>query len=201
MGEKLTGDFRKYTGKKFLGAWDVPDGADLILTIDHVELEEVQNEKGKEDKPVLFFREKNAKPMVCNPTNAGRIANVYKDQRTGKLCWDMEKWSGKRVSIYTENVTAFGKTSEALRIREYIPRDPKPFCEDCGEEIADEVINGKMFRAKAIAERSRSKYGRVLCMDCARAEKERLESDPDAYEEDLNRQVANEREEMRDDDV
>ena len=36
MSEKLTGDFRKFMDKSFLGSWDVPDGGDLILTIDHV---------------------------------------------------------------------------------------------------------------------------------------------------------------------
>ena len=47
MSEKLKGDFRKFMDKSFLGSWDVPDGEDLILTIDHVAKDDVQNEKGR----------------------------------------------------------------------------------------------------------------------------------------------------------
>lgn len=55
MSEKLTGDFRKFMDKSFLGSWDVPDGGDLILTIDHVARDDVQNEKGREKKMTLHF--------------------------------------------------------------------------------------------------------------------------------------------------
>lgn len=31
---ELKGDYRKFMDKSYLGAWDVPDDGDLILTID-----------------------------------------------------------------------------------------------------------------------------------------------------------------------
>jgi hypothetical protein len=45
MSSKLTGDYRKYMDKNFLGSWDIPDGDDLVLTISDVEQNEVKNER------------------------------------------------------------------------------------------------------------------------------------------------------------
>ena len=58
MSDRLTGDFRKFMDKSFLGAWDVPDGSDLVLTIDHAERNEVKNDRGSEKKLVLHFKER-----------------------------------------------------------------------------------------------------------------------------------------------
>lgn len=191
MSDRLTGDFRKFMDKSFLGSWDVPDGQDLVLTIDYASRDDVQNEKGREKKLALHFRERDYKPMICNTTNAKAISKAYGSTR-------VEDWEGKRIAIYKATISAFGQTQECLRVRDIPPR--VTVCEDCGEQIEDAEIGGKWYRAKAIAERSRSRFGRVLCADCARLEKERLESDPDSYDEDLNRQVANELEELRDGD-
>ena len=55
MSSRLTGDFRKFMDKNYLGSWDVPDGEDLVLTIDHVEQNEVKNERGSERKLTIHF--------------------------------------------------------------------------------------------------------------------------------------------------
>lgn len=170
MVERITGDIRKYMDKSYLGSWDVPDGDDLVLTIDYVTYEEMQNNNGKKAKPVLHFRERGYKPMVCNATNAERIATAYKDQRSGKLCYDADKWIGKKVAVYTEVGMAFGKQSEYLRIRDTPPRPMVEYCEECGEQIKDAEVGGKMRRAKAIAESTRSRFGRCLCAECASKE-------------------------------
>ena len=64
MSKELTGDFRKYMDKNYLGSWDVPDGSDLVLTIDHAEQNDVQNDRGKQKKLTLHFRERDYKPMI-----------------------------------------------------------------------------------------------------------------------------------------
>ena len=43
-------------------------------------------------------------------------------------------------------------------------------CEDCGCEIKDHFDGHDTIPAAAIAKRSRERYGRVLCVKCARAE-------------------------------
>ena len=165
---KLQGDFRKFMNKNYLGSWDIPDGDDLIATIDHVEREQVENAKGKELKLTIHFTDRGLKPMILNSTNSQRISKVAGTTR-------VEKWDGITIAIYTEKVQAFGSISDALRIRDYTPKSKELFCNECGAEI---VGSGK-YTAKAIAERAKVKYGEYLCMDCAMARAEKKsESEP-----------------------
>ena len=156
MSERLSGDFRKFMDKSFLGSWDVPDGGDLILTIDHVAKDDVQNEKGREKKMALHFKESGYKPMICNTTNAKAISKAYGSTK-------VEDWENKKIGIFKATITAFGQTTECLRIRDYPPKTDEIYCEECGELITD---HGK-FKAKAIANNALTKFGRYLCYDCA----------------------------------
>lgn len=160
MAERLTGDYRKYLDKKYLGSWDVPDDGDLILTIDHAERNEVQNERGKEMKTVLYFVE-DYKPMILNTVNPERISKALGSTH-------IEDWEGKRISIYTEKVNAFGGVKDALRIRDYPPKETRAFCSDCGQEIK---THGS-FSVNKIVTMSKAKYGEALCWECAQARKE-----------------------------
>lgn len=60
--------------KNYLGHWDLPDGKDLILTIESAKWEEVKNPvKGTtEEKRVVRFKE-DYKPLICNQINAENI--------------------------------------------------------------------------------------------------------------------------------
>ena len=160
MTERLKGDFRKFMDKSFLGSWDVPDGADLVLTIDHVSKDEVQNEKGRERKMTLHFKEKDFKPMICNTTNAKSISKAHNSTH-------VEDWENKKISIYKATISAFGSVTECLRVRDYAPKQDEFFCEECGEVITDH----DRFKAKAIANNALTKFGRYLCFDCAQAAK------------------------------
>lgn len=168
MSERLKGDFRKFMDKSFLGSWDVPEGGDLILTIDHVAVEEVQNQQGKEKKLTLHFRERDYKPMICNITNATTIGEIYHSKK-------VEDWEGKKIALYVAQVNGFGKLTDALRVRPYPPKTDEIYCEDCGEPISDVTIDGKTHRAKAIANNALTKFGRYLCYDCAVKAKESKE--------------------------
>lgn len=67
MSEKLTGDYRKFSDKKYLYHWDLPEDEDLIVTIDHISYEKLENKKKgtAEQKLVLHFVE-NVKPLALN---------------------------------------------------------------------------------------------------------------------------------------
>lgn len=156
MAERLTGDFRKYMDKSFLGSWDVPDEGDLVLTIDHVERNDVQNEKGREKKMALHFKERDYKPMICNTTNAKAITKAYGSPKVGT-------WENKKIAIYKATISAFGQTQECLRVRDYPPKTDGILCEVCGELITD---HGK-YKAKVIANNALSKFGKYMCFDCA----------------------------------
>lgn len=164
MTERLQGDFRKFMDKSFLGSWDVPDGSDLVLTIDHVSRDDVQNEKGHEKKMALHFKESGYKPMICNTTNAKAISKAYGSTK-------VEDWENKKVGIYKATITAFGQTTECLRIRDYPPKSDELYCEVCGNLIED---HGK-YKAKAIANNALTKFGKYMCWDCAHAAAEQEE--------------------------
>ena len=161
MSSRLTGDFRKFMDKNYLGSWDVPDGEDLVLTIDHVEQNDVKNERGSERKLTIHFAERGYKPMILNTTNAKRIGKVAGSNK-------VENWENLRIAIYTEKVTAFGGTTDALRIREYPPRETEVFCDECGQKI---TRHGE-YSVNKIVQLSKAKYKKCLCWDCSMKAKE-----------------------------
>ena len=160
MAERLTGDYRKYLDKSFLGAWDVPEDGDLILTIDHAERNEVQNERGKETKTVLYFKE-DYKPMILNKVNPDSISKALGSTH-------IEDWEGKRIAIFSEKVNAFGGVKDALRVRPYPPKETRAYCDNCGQLIE---AHGS-YSVNKIVTMSKAKYGQTLCWECAQAKKE-----------------------------
>lgn len=162
MSEKLTGDFRKFMDKSFLGAWDLNDGKDTVLTIDHVERNEVKNDRGTEKKMTIHFVEDGYKPMICNTTNAKAISKAHGSTK-------VEDWEKKKISLYKATISAFGQTTECIRVRDYAPKTDEIYCEVCGELITDVTVDGKTHKAKVIANRALSKFGKYMCYDCATA--------------------------------
>lgn len=157
---ELKGDYRKFMDKNYLGAWDVPDGEDLILTVDHAARDDVKNERGSEKKLTLHFVE-DYKPMILNATNSKNISQAYGSTK-------VEDWAGKRIAIHTEKVTAFGGTTDALRIRPYPPKVKEVYCEDCGQLVKE--TNG--FSVNKIVTRSQALFGKNYCYDCSIKHKE-----------------------------
>lgn len=146
----------------FLGSWDLDDipGRVLTLTIADISDEEVVSNGKTEVCTVCRFAE-DYKPMILNITNKKRIAKLYKTKQTEKLI-------GRRVSITTERVKAFGDIYDALRIVQKLPPDKvseKIVCENCGSELAPV---GRLTPAE-LAKYTRAKYGRCLCSACATA--------------------------------
>ena len=157
---ELRGDYRKFMDKNYLGAWDVPDGEDLVLTVDHAARDDVKNERGSEKKLTLHFVE-DYKPMILNATNSNAISEAHGSTK-------VEDWAGKKVAIYTTKVTAFGGTTDALRIRTTAPKVVEAICEDCGRTI---VAHGD-YSVNKIVTMSKAKYGASLCWDCSVKRKE-----------------------------
>lgn len=168
MSEKLTGDFRKFMDKSFLGAWDLDDGKDTVLTIDHVQRDEVKNDRGTEKKMTLHFVEQGYKPMICNTTNAKAISQAHGSTK-------VEDWEKKKIALYKATINAFGQTTECIRVREYAPKTDEIYCEVCGELITDVTVDGKTYKAKAIANNALTKFGKYMCYDCAAAAKSEQE--------------------------
>jgi len=160
MSGKLTGDYRKYMDKNYLGSWDIPEGEDLILTISNVEQDDVKNERGSERKLTIHFAE-DYKPLIMNATNCDRITQAYGSPK-------VEDWVGKRIALTTEKVPAFGSVKDAVRIRPYPPKVTEAFCDECGQKIER---HGE-YSVNKIVQLSKAKYGKCLCWDCSIKAKE-----------------------------
>lgn len=160
MAERLTGDYRKFMDKNYLGPWDVPEGEDLILTIDHAARDDVKNERGSERKLTIHFVE-DYKPMILNATNSKAITAAHGSSK-------VEDWAGKKIAIYTTKVTAFGGTTDALRIRTTAPKVTEAICSDCGRPV---TAHGD-YSVNKIVTMSEAKYSATLCWDCSVKRKE-----------------------------
>lgn len=100
----------------YFGAQHLVDGKDVIVQIADVRTESVRSQQGAEDKLVIYF-DGDVKPnkWICNKTNASRIENVLKTPY-------IDEWVGKKIQLYSEMVSAFGKTGPAIRVREFAPK-------------------------------------------------------------------------------
>ena len=167
MSDRLTGDYRKFADKKYLYHWDLPEDEDTIVTIDHIELETLENKKKntKESKLVLYFKEP-IKPLALNKKeNPSRISKAL-----GSTL--IEDWIGQSIALYVAEESR-SEDGLAIRVRPYKPKVEEHICEECGNVIA---AHGN-YTPNKIAIMTESKYGRRLCWDCATEEKKKQEAE------------------------
>jgi DNA-directed RNA polymerase subunit RPC12/RpoP len=147
--------WKKLTNPNYLGSYSLENGEDMIVTIDYVAEELVIGPDGKKENCVVAHFTEGCKPMILNTTNLKTIAKIYKTPY-------VENWHGKKIQLYSASVKAFGETVDALRIREYVPKETEYRCADCGMIIKP---YGKM-SAAAVAQGTMKKYGEYLCAEC-----------------------------------
>ena len=104
-------DYRSMYDRQYIGHWDL-EGKDVTVTIKTVRKGELQNEKGKSKKPILYFEGKE-KGYVCPITCSKIIASMYGNKT--------EDWIGQRITLYATKCDAFGQTVDCIRVR---PKKP-----------------------------------------------------------------------------
>lgn len=94
----------------YLKSEDFTEGEEKDVVIAKVILEKMTNRDSKEEnKPVLHFSNTD-KQMVVNATNWKRIAQITGEE-------DSDNWAGKKITLYTEIVDAFGEMKPAIRVK------------------------------------------------------------------------------------
>lgn len=148
----------------YIGAYALPDGKDLTLTIDRVVKEMVTGNNGKKEMcMVAYFKEKDYKPMILNRTNAKSITSLAGSPY-------IEKWQGQRVTLYATTTNLGRETVECLRIRPTVAEKTEPIiCEICGTVI--EPAFG--LTAEQLVLNTRKKFNKDLCSECAVKESEK----------------------------
>ena len=151
--------WKKLTNPDYLGSYAFDPGEEKIGTIAYVREESVVGADGKkEDCTVAHFAEKDLKPLILNATNCKAITKLYKSPF-------IEDWAGKKIVMRVQAVKAFGEIVDAVRIKPEIPKSTAPeyACSECGQVLKP---FGKMNVAQ-LASYTSTKYGRVLCSECA----------------------------------
>ncbi len=94
-------------------------GAEPTVTIESVEMKPFDDG----NKLVIKFVGKD-KTLVCNKTNANRIAATYGN--------DTDDWIGQKIQLYTDQVDFQGKLVDAIRVK---AKKPVP----AGAPINDDI--------------------------------------------------------------
>lgn len=137
MNEKNVDQYTHYQEyfNNFLGAWSFQNG-DEVVTITGVRVAEMFDAQtgGQKRGLVIDVKEKEL-PIVLNKTNAAMIAEV-----TGSDV--MGDWVGQKIVIGTERVKAFGKVTEAIRVRAEKPKEARPASEAQKTRIEAMIADG-----------------------------------------------------------
>ena len=156
MSENLT-HWKKLTNPDYLGAYALEPGQELIVTIKSVANEVVTGTDGKKETCSVMRFVENVKPLVLNATNSKTITKLL-------ITPYIEQWSGRKIQLYVEHgIKAFGDIVDAIRVRPFLPVEKELKCADCGGTIQG---FGKT-TAEVVAKHTLSKYGRMLCSECA----------------------------------
>jgi hypothetical protein len=106
------GDLFQYlSAEMFIGTKDV------VMTILRVEITELENQRGKQERAILYFKETAKGLVVGNKTNVRQLVKLFGAET--------DNWVDHRVALFTAEVTAFGKTMQSIRIRDFEPHSEK----------------------------------------------------------------------------
>lgn len=173
---QLTGDERlgQMRESEYLGAEDIDDDVEPILTISGLWNGTVTLQRGKENKDVLTFAEervpgiRQVRPLIINATNRKTLRKLFGDVKASTLI-------SKQIQLYIDHNVRDpqdGGKTDGIRIRPFKPRvqqaAPVPPCTDCGGEIAPAF--GK--DARWVAAYTTKNYSVPLCAACAQKRKE-----------------------------
>lgn len=92
----------------YIGAYWLPEGQDVTVTIDYVVREQITGSGGKKEECTVAHLQ-NVKPFILNATNSKTIAKLYGPY--------IEDWAGQRITLFASTAKLAGDTVECLRIR------------------------------------------------------------------------------------
>lgn len=93
----------------YLGAYSLPEGKDITVTIKEVKREIVTGVGGKKEECTVAHIEGN-KPLILNSTNSKTIQKLYGTPY-------IEDWKGKQITLFSTTTKLRGEDVECLRIR------------------------------------------------------------------------------------
>jgi len=135
--------FKQLVDPRYLGAYSLSQGQDIILTIREIRRETVTMMGGQKEECTIAYWMESEKPAILNVTNMKMIAKIYKTPY-------IEDWVGKKVQFYATTTRFGGETVECLRIRQFIPKQETALCGERIERRPGRLRNGKALWAQAL---------------------------------------------------
>lgn len=115
MSETKT-HWKQLINPAYLGAYSLPNGEDMNVTIDRVGREPVTTVGGKTEECTVA-RIINSKPLILNATNSKAIAKIYGPY--------IENWAGKNITLFAATTKFAGDIVECIRVRPQAPIQTK----------------------------------------------------------------------------
>lgn len=106
--------WKKNFNYDYMGAYSLPEGKDVIVTIKTMKKEMVTGPNNRKEECFVCYFTDSDKPMILNRTNCKTIERLYGSPF-------IEDWGGKKIQLYSASVKAFGDVTEALRVRDFKP--------------------------------------------------------------------------------
>jgi hypothetical protein len=100
--------WKRLINPDYIGAYFLPEGKDLTVTIDYVQCEMITGTGGKKEECIVAHLV-GVKPMILNMTNSKSITKLYGPY--------VEDWAGKQITLYASTAKLAGESVECLRIR------------------------------------------------------------------------------------
>lgn len=158
--------WKRLTNPDYLGAYAFDQGEEKLVTIDRVSEETITGPDGRADScMVLYFRQKDIKPLILNRTNAKTIERLTESPF-------IEDWEGQSIILVVRTVSAFGSEVDAVRVK---LEKVSGICEGCGKRV---TAAGGM-SGHQVADYTKDRFGAVLCAECAKKR-----GKPPAFNED-----------------
>ena len=174
----LKGDEKLERDSEYMGADDIAQDVEPILTIKNIYRGKVTLSRGKEVKNVLTFVEESVpgiaevRPLIVNSGNRQVLKKLYGQVTANAL-------EGKKIQLWIEHGVrnpSKNELTDGIRIRDKIPAAGKaykaPKCASCGKDI----VGMGSFTAEQIATASKQKYGKCLCVECGQKAKAEMEA-------------------------
>jgi hypothetical protein len=110
----------KLRNPNYLGGWDLMDAngktIDKVVTIKEIKNESVFNQKSQIEEQVITLLFEECKPIILNATNRKTLKKVTETEY-------IEDMVGKKITLTTKRIKAFGEFHDAIRIVASKPSD------------------------------------------------------------------------------
>ena len=108
-------DYRTMFDKDFIGAWSLPDGKDVTVTLTKVTGGTLTGVGGRKTRKPVAYMAGTEKGFALNATNCKTIAALYGNH--------VEEWVGKRVTLFKTTTTFGSEQMECVRVRPRVPAE------------------------------------------------------------------------------